>query len=299
MYPQVLRNRWLLGSWCKHCQSIYELIVGHILSYTSVIDVAAMTTALQVSTPAIVRLLLTKVPAGRMAWALDGRLRLAGIFQNCTLWHQRYPIQATGKALSEGELTFGPLWIISRRCDRCLHLMHATSTTEARQYFLRHGNGAAELIDIFLKRGEDINGICGPYGTAAHSVVTSDLVRGPLMQRLQILKDRGGDLSINGPFGDILEFLQHAPENLHPDHQRMVRNRAPLLMRMHSSPSMTLEKVRALAEDKEAYKARWIKATQIVATMLQQVRRCRSLGRIWHGRWSSNVKFRDGGSTIR
>ena len=73
---------------------------------------------------------------------------------------------------------------------------------------------------------------------------------------------KGCDLSRKGPFGDIVELLQLAPESSHPDLQRIVRNRLHLLMRMRSCSSMRLDEVKSLEAEKEAYKAVSMRATQ-------------------------------------
>ena len=88
-----------------------------------------------------------------------------------------------------GEIIVGPLWYI---------IGSAMGKREKK-----------ELIDIFLERGEDINGQCCPAGTALHAVILCRLVRGHWGLNLDLittLVNRGADVNANGPFGTPLEL---------------------------------------------------------------------------------------------
>lgn len=83
-----------------------------------------------------------------------------------------------------------PLWHIARRKYRDVHQNE-------------------ELLDIFLERGEDINGQCGPVGTALHG----NLLHLPWsssdgsFELFKLLIERGADVNAHGPLGKPLEFV--------------------------------------------------------------------------------------------
>ena len=83
-----------------------------------------------------------------------------------------------------------PLWHIARR-----------------QY--RYLDQNEEILDIFLKRGENINGQCGPVGTALHG----NLLHLPWSPRdgsfeiFKLLIAKGADVNAQGPLGKPLEFV--------------------------------------------------------------------------------------------
>lgn len=95
-------------------------------------------------------------------------------------------------------LNFRPLWDVAKR----------TKFT-----------GIEDIIDMFLERGEDINGHCGPAGTAVFSVLRCQFLSSNLRQRwgnysyphylsfLDILVRKGADINANGPHGTPLEYF--------------------------------------------------------------------------------------------
>lgn len=96
--------------------------------------------------------------------------------------------QLSGRHWDEPQ-TLGPLWEVSRRL----------------------GGGNAKLLDLFIQRGENVNSLCGPDGTAAHSVV-SNFVEQPLARiaHLDLLISRGADLKTPGRDGNVLEYYWKA-----------------------------------------------------------------------------------------
>ena len=87
---------------------------------------------------------------------------------------------------SEEELDFGAFWIIARR--------------GAEQ-----GRLTNELVEALIRAGEDINGICGPFGTALHGIVDCK-TNVDFQSHLDILISHGADVNIPGRFGNALEF---------------------------------------------------------------------------------------------
>jgi len=69
--------------------------------------------------------------------------------------------------------------------------------------------GTAAIIDHLKDAREDINGICGPFGTVLHSFVD----RLPMLpdsrseKVLDLLLENGADVHVVGPYGNVLEFL--------------------------------------------------------------------------------------------
>lgn len=106
---------------------------------------------------------------------------------------------------------FRPLWDVAKRTEL---------------------TGIEDIIDMFLERGEDINGHCGPAGTAVFSFLRCQLLE-PKSGRvsknhsdtydlrfLDILVRKGADINANGPYGTPLEYfwkLINNHEHLHDD----------------------------------------------------------------------------------
>lgn len=65
----------------------------------------------------------------------------------------------------------------------------------------------AELIDIFMRRGEDINAQCGPIGTALHSALLDVEPHPWFFRKLELLIAKGANVNASGPLGTPLEFL--------------------------------------------------------------------------------------------
>ena len=83
--------------------------------------------------------------------------------------------------------TAGPLWVSARHSLRVYPDTH--------QY--------EKILDFFISRGEDINGNCGPLGTALHAAVTATHASRPKL--ITILLERGADINASGPLGTPLE----------------------------------------------------------------------------------------------
>jgi len=60
-----------------------------------------------------------------------------------------------------------------------------------------------------LRRGEDINAQCGPFGTALHSFLrgVDEGYRGHQFEMLQTLVRKGADVNAEGPKGKPLEYI--------------------------------------------------------------------------------------------
>ena len=83
----------------------------------------------------------------------------------------------------------GPLWVV------------------ARCYNSRSFHSTEEAIDLFLSRGEDINGICGPFGTALHAAASRPDPPSSFIGMATLLLKRGADINAVGPLGTPLELF--------------------------------------------------------------------------------------------
>jgi hypothetical protein len=83
---------------------------------------------------------------------------------------------------------FLPLWEVAKRED--------AEDTES-------------VIDLFLRRGEDINAQCGPFGTALHSFLknVNERNRNYQSEVLQMLVRKGADVNAEGLKGKALEYI--------------------------------------------------------------------------------------------
>ena len=88
----------------------------------------------------------------------------------------------------ESDYPIRPLWEIAKR---------------------RNEEDAEEIIDLLLNRGEDINGQCGPDGTAIHSLIKNipDTYGEYVSRLLRVLIRKGADVNAQGPKGKPLEYL--------------------------------------------------------------------------------------------
>ena len=64
-----------------------------------------------------------------------------------------------------------------------------------------------ETVDLFLSRGEDVNGICGPFGTALHAAVSRPDPPNSFMRLMIILFEREADTNAFGPLRTPLELF--------------------------------------------------------------------------------------------
>ena len=83
----------------------------------------------------------------------------------------------------------GPLWIVAR-----CHIYQSFHDLE-------------KIIDLFLSQGEDINGICGPFGTALHAAVSKPDPPNSFLRLMTILLERGADINASGPLGTPLDLF--------------------------------------------------------------------------------------------
>ena len=171
-----------------HASKIYtndasqtRIVATLLEKYPHVQDVE-MGFALRNSSAELVRLLLAHWPDGKTIFKLNTRRCDEDFdeeFSRCGL-----------SDYLQGKFDIGPLWYIARR----------------RHNFEEEN---AELVDLFLRRGEDINGQCGPVGTALHASLLqlSHVVVGSNMNMYTTLLAKGADVNASGPFGTPLEFV--------------------------------------------------------------------------------------------
>ena len=141
---------------------------------------AEISVALQYSSSEVVKLLLRGRPDGKMMlksspWIsdlLERDLSLRGLSELCP-------------HVSD----FDPMWYIARR--------HATLFRD----------DDAELIDLFIGRGEDINAQCSPVGTPLHSALIRPAISKYVPYMAKLLVAKGANVNATGPFGTPLELV--------------------------------------------------------------------------------------------
>ena len=158
---------------------LHTRIVALLLEYSHAHD-AEMSVALQRSSAEVVQLLLRDWPDGKMILKSDlincdeilrSELSLCSLLEYC-----------------QDIIDVGPLWYIANRSHN-------------------HKSHDAELIDLFVRRGEDINAQCSPVGTALHSALLH-VVNIPVdLNMVKLLVAKGANINMSGPFGTPLEFL--------------------------------------------------------------------------------------------
>ena len=166
----------------KYPNSISQMqIVTTLLKRHSRIQDAEMVYALRNSAPKIVQLLLAHwldrdmlfdIDSMRDDYDFEKEISFAGVADK---YRQRAHTR--------------PLWHIARRryCDKYQ---------------------SEELLDIFLKRGEKINGQCGPVGTALHgNLLHTPWWDNDSFELCKLLVEKGADVNAHGPLGKPLEFL--------------------------------------------------------------------------------------------
>lgn len=186
------------GIYHTHDTAITIPLLAAIFRHRAVIDDAAIVVALQKSSNfVVIQWLLQRRSAGPIILAPPG-LRYSDAFEEprkkVLLSHSRAISINTHDMpqLLASQPNVGPLWIVARR-----HPVFPPA--ECR--------GIAAILEILITRGEDINGTCGPFGTALHAVV-SQLCHDPSsLSRARPLLDRGADVNASGPYGNPLEFL--------------------------------------------------------------------------------------------
>ena len=141
---------------------------------------AEMAFALQNSSAEVVQLLLPHWPDGKIVFRSDTLAADESLTEEVSR-------SGLGNFLLEPP-NVGPLWYIARR----------TTTFEEDN---------ARLVDLFVRRGEDINGQCGPAGTALHGALFQLPDRWWKPDMCKVLVANGADINAQGPLGTPLEFL--------------------------------------------------------------------------------------------
>ena len=137
--------------------------------------------ALRQSSAEVVRLLLAHCPDGKMRFKSD-----------TSRSDERFIEEVSRCGLSEcfqEDFDLGPMWYIARR------------------KYTSFEKDDSELVDLFIRRGEEINGQCGPVGTALHGNLLQLCYIGSNSNIRTILLEKGADVNASGPFGTPLEFV--------------------------------------------------------------------------------------------
>ena len=157
------------------------LIVAEVLEHYPRVHDAAILVALENCSAKVVHLLLSHLPSGKMA--LESGILNAD--------EELYEDVYRSKLIDFIQKPFnvGPLWYVARRHYRLVL------------------EDAAELIDLFLGRGEDINEQCGPFGTALHGALLRVNSGNENDAMWDLLVSKGADINAVGPFGTPLAFV--------------------------------------------------------------------------------------------
>ena len=186
-------------------------ILKMLLEEYSHADDAEMIFALQHSSAEVVQALLAHWP--------DGKLTLKpNILRPDKLFQREISRGGLLRVIHEG-LDIGPLWYIARRDS-----------------FFSGEDTAAAFFELFMRRGENINGQCGPVGTALHSALLcfcsfSSRLRSSMPHprwifdhgMWNILIAKGADVNASGPFGTPLEFLWRLANTVEEPEYRNVK----------------------------------------------------------------------------
>ena len=165
---------------CNHASQtrIFELLLERY-SHAHHAD-AEMILALQISSVEVVESLLRHWPDGKMVLK-------SNTFRFDEILEEEVSRSGLSKLCPES-FEVGPMWYIARRASG----------------FLSRDN--AKLTDLFLRRGEDINDQCGPFGTAFHGAVLHLSIMPLELDKLELLLAKGADIHASGPLGTPLEF---------------------------------------------------------------------------------------------
>ena len=173
-------------------------IVALLLKQYSRAHDAEMIVALQYSSAEVMKLLLRDWPDGKM------------ILKSNLIESDEY----LGEELSHSDLSeffpdvsdVGPMWCIARR------------------FYTRFQDDDAELIDLFVRRGEDINAQCGPVGTALHSALLHLTHHGWDSDIGELLVAKGANVNASGPLGTPLELVWRLANTARHDNLRFTEN---------------------------------------------------------------------------
>ena len=171
---------WHASKQYHNSNSQMQIVTILLESYSRVQD-AEMVYVLQNSAPKIVKLLLAYWLDRDMLFDVDSMRHDCDFDQEIN--SAGFPNEYRQRAHTR------PLWHIARRKYRRVHQNE-------------------ELLDIFLERGENINGQCGPVGTALHANLQHlpEFDDGSF-EVLKLLIEKGADVNAHGPFGKPLEFV--------------------------------------------------------------------------------------------
>ena len=181
----------------RHSSAQQTRIVALLLEQYSHAYDAEMSIALRTSSPEVVRLLLRDWPDGKMILKLnlieydkylEKELSSCGLLEICP-------------NVSDA----GPMWYVARRI-----------------YSSR--DRVEELIDLFLRRGEDINAECGPVGTALHGFLLRLIDYGWDYDIGELLVAKGANVNVSGPLGTPLELVWRLVNTMGLVTDRDVRN---------------------------------------------------------------------------
>ena len=185
---------------CKRLNPIDISILETILKYRPIADDAAIVTALNKSDrPEVVQLLLEHRPPGPMILA-PRDLQYSDAFEGqpdgreLDFYNPRDVHTHNYPHLLASHPNVGPLWVVARR------------KLGACRKNSRSLDVVAAIIDLLISRGEDINGICGPFGTALHASLSTRNERDNITGMAKVLLNKGADVNASGPLGTPLEF---------------------------------------------------------------------------------------------
>jgi hypothetical protein len=190
------------------------LLAGALLSPR--LNDSDMLVAIRHLTETEITALLVKFPSGQL------KLRPS------LLCHRSRPdeLYVTSRGEHDTDFTYNPLWAIGERIQDSIDIHeHSCSDPE----------GPLGILDLFLRRGEDINSKCGPAGTFLHASVRyfclgrydpfihegwPDIVK----TFLGNLIARGADLKATGPHGNVLEYTwKQAHIDYRPRHPHLIK----------------------------------------------------------------------------
>ena len=172
-------------------------IVALLLEQYSHAYDAEMRVALQFSSAEVVKLLLRDWP--------DGKIILKS---NLIDYDEYLACGLSRRSLSEicpDIFDVGPMWYVARRLNGGFY------------------DDDAELIDLFVRRGEDINAQCGPIGAALHTALLNLWWSTWNSSMGNLLVAKGANINVSGPLGTPLELVWRWANTVH--HRKYRRTR--------------------------------------------------------------------------
>ena len=156
-------------------------IVALLLEQYSHAHDTEMIVALQYSSAEVVKLLLRDWP--------DGKMILKSNLRNSDGHLERELFNSGLSEHCQDVSDIGPMWYVARRMYTCFY------------------DDNAELIDLFVRRGEDINAQCGLVGTALHGALLHLASLAWDLNIVKLLVAKGANVNASGPLGTPLEFV--------------------------------------------------------------------------------------------